>query len=112
MRELFRSKAGNYAADFSSGDLIRDDGLLQSEQEDIKTEVQCPVKMRKIEEVVQIEDQVEVLASGRPSLMGMNDAADEFFDVLEQADYENFGNEWPYGSSSEEHYLVLSCHQV
>ncbi|KAB1199642.1 Protein ENHANCED DISEASE RESISTANCE 2 [Morella rubra] len=105
LRELFRSKAGNYAAGFSSGDLIRDDGLLQSEQEDIKTEVQCPVKMRKIEEVVQIEDQVEVLASGRPSLMGMNDAADEFFDVFDQADYENFGNEWPYGSSSEEHYL-------
>ncbi|KAE7996975.1 hypothetical protein FH972_001651 [Carpinus fangiana] len=104
LRELFKAKAGNHSSEFSSGELLtRDIELPQSEKNDINTEVQCPVENRKIEEVVSIDDQMEIPLSGRPSLMGLNDAADEFFDVSEPAEYDHLENEWPCSFSEEEH---------
>lgn len=106
LRELFRAKAGNHSSEFSSGE------LPQSEKDDIKTEVQFPVEIRKIEEVISIEDHMEIPPSGRPSLMGLNDAADEFFDVFEPEDYDHLENEWPCSfGEEEEHSPVLTSHQ-
>lgn len=84
--------------------------MSQSKEEDIKTEVQSPEETGKIEETVSVEDEVEMPRSGRPSLMGLNDAADEFFDVSEPADCDNFENERSSGLT-EEHSPVLSSHQ-
>jgi len=103
LRELFRAKAGNYSSEFSSGEFTSDVGLSQSKEEDIKTEVQSPEETGKIEEAVSLEDEVEIPRSGRSSLMGLNDAADEFFDVSEPADCDNFENERPSGLTTEEH---------
>lgn len=110
LRELFKAKAGNHSSEFSSGELTRDIEFPYSEKNDIKTEVQCPVENRKIEEVVSIEDQMEIPPSGRPSLMGLNDAADEFFDVSEPAEYDHLENEWPCSFSEEEHSPVITSH--
>uniref|UniRef100_A0A5B7ALN1 Protein ENHANCED DISEASE RESISTANCE 2-like n=1 Tax=Davidia involucrata TaxID=16924 RepID=A0A5B7ALN1_DAVIN len=103
LRELFRAKAGNYSSEFSSVDLTRDIGLPQSEKEDVKTEIQNPQELRKIKED-KMEDEPDKLLSGSSSLMGLDDAADEFFDFPEPSDYEQLECDWHSDLSSELHY--------
>ncbi|KAJ7970446.1 Protein ENHANCED DISEASE RESISTANCE 2-like [Quillaja saponaria] len=93
LRELFKAKAGNYSSEFSSVELTEDIGLSQSDKEEIKTAVQFPEEKRKIEEVILAEDEVDKTPSGRASLMKLNDA-DEFFDVPEPTDFDQYENEW------------------
>lgn len=101
LRELFRAKAGNYtSSEYSSGELTRDIGLPQSEKEDIKSEV-VTHESKKIEEDNAKEDEVEKLPSTSASLMGLNDMADEFFDVPEPTDDDNLEHAWTSEPSPE-----------
>lgn len=80
--------------------------LSQSGKNNIKTEVQHPGEVRNIEEGLLVEDEVEK-PEGRASLKGLHDAADEFFDVPEPTEYDQFENEWSADLSMEQHSTVL-----
>ncbi|KAK9913229.1 hypothetical protein M0R45_037052 [Rubus argutus] len=101
LRELFGAKAGNYSSEFLSRELTRDIGLAHSDRDIIKTEFQSLEEVKKIEKVDLMEDEVE--KPGRASLKGMHDSADEFFDVPEPTEYDQFENEWPSELSMEQH---------
>ncbi|CAN6565811.1 unnamed protein product [Malus baccata var. baccata] len=101
LRELFRAKAGTSSPEFSSGDMSREIRLSQSGQQNIRTQVQHPGEVKKMEEGVLVEDEVEK-PEGRTSLKGLHDAADEFFDVPEPTEYDQFENEWPSDMSMEQ----------
>lgn len=96
---MFRTKLGNYpSSDFSSGELTNHVRLPQSEQ-DVKTEAQTLAEGKTGED---IEDrEVDKLPSEQSSLVGLNDAADEFFDVPEPSDYDQAENGWPPDFGSE-----------
>ncbi|XP_061347077.1 protein ENHANCED DISEASE RESISTANCE 2 [Gastrolobium bilobum] len=96
LRELFRTKAGNYPSEPII--MTKDIELPLSVKEDIKTEIS--VELSKIEELLVMKDEVDKEHSGRTSLMGLNDS-DEFFDVPESTDYDNFENEWHPDLTSE-----------
>ncbi|KAJ7975060.1 Protein ENHANCED DISEASE RESISTANCE 2-like [Quillaja saponaria] len=106
LRELFRAKAGTYSSEFSSDNLTKDIGLSQSNKEDIKTAVEFPEERRKIEEVIPEEDEEDKPSSGRASLMRLNDA-DEFFDVPEPTDFDQFENEWHSDLTAEQNSLSM-----
>ncbi|RVW97208.1 Protein enhanced disease resistance 2 [Vitis vinifera] len=99
LRELFRAKLGNYpSSDFSSGELTSNVRLPQSEQ-DVKTEAQTLAEEKTEED---IEDrEVDKTPSEHASLVGLNDAADEFFDVPEPSDSDLAENGWPSDFGSE-----------
>ncbi|CAI9091109.1 OLC1v1026045C1 [Oldenlandia corymbosa var. corymbosa] len=100
LRELFRAKTGQFSFEFSSEDLTSDISLPHSEIEEIKKEV-----LLKGIEVNNIDS--EVLPhppSGSSSLMGLNDAADEFFDVPEPSD-DDAEHGWIMRTSPEMHYM-------
>ncbi|KAG8380504.1 hypothetical protein BUALT_Bualt06G0022500 [Buddleja alternifolia] len=82
LRELFRAKSGNTGHDFLSGEFSIDIGVPKSEREEIKTEVGLKRTLNKTE----YEPSRQL--SGASSLTGLNDAADEFFDVPEPSDDE------------------------
>lgn len=105
LRELYGTKAGNYSTAFRSGEFSRDIGLAHSEKEITKTEFHSPLEVKKKEEVNPMEDEVE--KPGRASLKGMHDSADEFFDVPEPTDYDQFENEWSSEFIMEQHPTVL-----
>ncbi|KAA8550387.1 hypothetical protein F0562_002071 [Nyssa sinensis] len=93
LRELFRAKLGNYlSSDFSSGELTRDIRLSQSEN--IKVDVQNRAENGKTKEDMEEEEAVK-MPSEHSSLVGLNDATDEFFDVSEPLDYDQSENGWP-----------------
>ncbi|EXB51751.1 hypothetical protein L484_002656 [Morus notabilis] len=95
LRELFRAKSGSHSPELSAAQLTRDIVLPQSEKEDIKTKVQYTEEVQNMEEVSLMEDEMDRLVSGRKSLMELNDAEDEFFDVPEPTDSRLLENEWP-----------------
>ncbi|XP_030447897.1 protein ENHANCED DISEASE RESISTANCE 2-like [Syzygium oleosum] len=77
LRELFQAKTGNFSSNFSSGELTRnvmlhDDRLVESLKDG-----------RTVEEM---SDGSGKAPSEHASLVSLNDAADEFFDVLEPSD--------------------------
>ncbi|KAL8029782.1 hypothetical protein ABFX02_14G245900 [Erythranthe guttata] len=90
LRELFRAKLDCSASDFSSGELMSNNSMQQTRKE-LKVEVQARLESgRKSMD----EDMVKT-PSERSSLVGLNDAADEFFDVPEPIDYDQSENGWP-----------------
>lgn len=91
---MFKSKSEKFLLEYSSGELRRDIVLHQSEKEDIKKEV------HELEESIP-EDEAERPHSQTASLMEMQDAADEFFDVPEPSDYDQLENEWSSELSPE-----------
>ncbi|KAF8403070.1 hypothetical protein HHK36_011164 [Tetracentron sinense] len=102
LRELFRAKVGKYPSDVS-GELTRDIGLPCSEKEDIDVEVRTLAEKRKTEEEDLTEDEVEKSPSKPASLMELNDATDEFFDVPEPSEYDQSENGWLSDLSPELH---------
>lgn len=83
LRELFRAKLEKFpASDFSSGELAK---ITVHQNEDD----------RKVDEVDKVPP------SEHASLGGLNDAADEFFDVPEPSDNELTENGWGYDYGSE-----------
>lgn len=105
LRELFRAKLGNYpSSDFSSGELTSNVRLPQSEQ-DVKTEAQTLAEEKTEED---IEDrEVDKTPSEHASLVGLNDVADELFDVPEPSDSDLAENGWPSDFGSEMYSQVL-----
>ena len=112
LRELFKANAGNsFSGEFSSVEMTRDIGLLQSENGDIKMEDKNSEELIKIQD--KTEDEPENALSVTSSLMGLHDAADEFFDVLEpSSDDEHLENDWPTDLSTELCYPVLTTHHT
>ncbi|KAH6804025.1 Pleckstrin homology and lipid-binding START domains-containing protein [Perilla frutescens var. frutescens] len=92
LRELFRAKSESTSPEYLSGELAIDIGVPESEKEEIKTEVGSE----------RIQNKTDQATSGRPSgassLMGLNDAADEFFDVPEPSDDEEG---WPSNTNAD-----------
>ncbi|XWS07957.1 hypothetical protein CRYUN_Cryun41cG0035700 [Craigia yunnanensis] len=106
LRELFKAKQGNYSSECLSREWPRDTHLPQIEKVDIKSGTQSPKQIIKIEEDNLIENEEEKPPSGRVSLMGLNEAPDEFFDVPEASeftDYDHLESKWYTESSSELH---------
>ncbi|KAI3458973.1 hypothetical protein Pfo_015636 [Paulownia fortunei] len=99
LRELFRAKAGNTSHEFLSGELTIDIGVPDSEKEEIKTEVGLKRTQNKT------EDEASGQLSGASSLTGLNDAADEFFDVPEPSDDDLLENGWHSNTSPESCYV-------
>ncbi|XP_049933334.1 protein ENHANCED DISEASE RESISTANCE 2 isoform X2 [Nymphaea colorata] len=95
LREMFRAKLGSYPhADCSSSDMMRAvSPLSQSEQVD-KIELQSSTIQAVESEDSQAEESQEEAYIKPASLAGsfvqLNDAADEFFDVPEQSEFECF----------------------
>jgi hypothetical protein len=92
LREFFRAKLGGYTeTEFSSGELMREReiGLTQSQ---IKLEVNTQllsVKSKTDDSVTATnENLVNKNSSSTGSILQLNDAADEFFDVPDEAEYE------------------------
>ena len=95
LRELFRAKSGSNFSELVAEELTRDIGLPQCEKEDIKAEVQYTEEVKKTGQVPSMEVELDTPVSGRKSLMDLNDAADEFFDVPEPTDCGLLENDWP-----------------
>ncbi|XP_052176020.1 protein ENHANCED DISEASE RESISTANCE 2 isoform X2 [Diospyros lotus] len=91
LREYFRAKVGDYPpSDSSSGELTTDNRLAQNE--DVMVKVQTRAEIGKDKE--DMEEEVIKSPSEQASLMGLDDEADEFFDVSEPLDYNHLENDW------------------
>lgn len=88
LRELFSAKIGDYLPSDVSGELVKSKRLCQVEEE-IKLEVQT-----RLENGNNVADLEEEAVKTPSSLLGLNDASDEFFDVSEPLDYDQSENGW------------------
>ncbi|KAL4313056.1 hypothetical protein GQ457_01G044720 [Hibiscus cannabinus] len=103
LRELFKAKQGNYSPACLSLEWKSDTHLSQSQKEDVKIDSQNSNQMIKVKEDVPTEVESENAPSGRVSLLGLNEEADEFFDVLEEDEftyYDRLECEWSPEPSS------------
>ncbi|KAL4279189.1 hypothetical protein GQ457_03G027590 [Hibiscus cannabinus] len=101
LRELFKSKQGNYSSKFLSREWQRHIHLPQTEETDNNIDTESA---EKIEEDDLIENEMEKPASAHVTLMGLNEEPDEFFDVPEAsefADDDHSDSEWNTEPSSE-----------
>ncbi|XP_050212547.1 protein ENHANCED DISEASE RESISTANCE 2-like isoform X2 [Mercurialis annua] len=92
LRELFRTRLGTCPSDFSSGELARNSKLHQTEE------------IRRIGDGKTIEyrsEEFEKAPSEHASLVSLNDATDEFYDVPEPSDQEQSPNSWSYDFGPE-----------
>ncbi|KAL3656062.1 hypothetical protein CASFOL_000458 [Castilleja foliolosa] len=96
LREYYSAKAGNTCHEYSSRELIIDIGVVNSEKEEIKTEVGLKSMQNKT------ENESSDKLSGDSNLTGLVDAADEFFDV---PDYDLLENRWSSDTTKESCYL-------
>ncbi|XP_073021825.1 protein ENHANCED DISEASE RESISTANCE 2-like isoform X1 [Primulina eburnea] len=92
LRELFRAKLDCPHPDFSSNELMSSNSLQQSKNE-LKVEVGTWQENGNSKE--DVEEEIVKTPSEHSSLMGLHDAADEFFDVSEPLEYEQSENGWP-----------------
>lgn len=76
--------------------------------------MQQPVKELKVEVQARAENgqnkdmEDDTVKTPRSSLVGLNDAADEFFDVSEPLDYDQSENGWPSDFGQEMYSQVLT----
>lgn len=91
LRELFRAKQGNYVSDYSSGELARNVRLLHKEE---GTTVGVQTLTEDGQPKENISEEMDKSPSEHASLVGLNDAADEFFDVPEPSDCDDLENGW------------------
>lgn len=104
LRELFRAKLDCLSSDFSSGEMIKDSSSFQSTQE-LKIEVQN--RLENGQSKKNMEEEAVKTPSEHSSLFGLNDAADEFFDVSEPLDYDQSENGWNSDFAPEMYFQVL-----
>ncbi|KAK6156361.1 hypothetical protein DH2020_010609 [Rehmannia glutinosa] len=88
LREYFSAKAGNIDHEFLSGELTIVTEVADNENEAIKTEI----GIKKIHS--KTDDEASGHLSADSSLTGLDDTADEFFDVPEPSDYDMLENGW------------------
>ncbi|KAL5224761.1 hypothetical protein ABZP36_011400 [Zizania latifolia] len=102
LREFFRAKNGNCAClEFSSGELMRDMDRLPGENEQKK------IEMLSANESNRLEGPTEGSLGGSNrhlsstgSFVQLNDAADEFFDVPDESEYDQRESMWPSDEST------------
>lgn len=92
LRELFRAKMDCTSSNFSSGELMSNSNVQQKKM-DLKVDVQNRVENGQNRE--DMEEEVVKTPSEHSSLVGLNDATDEFFDVSEPLDYDQSETGWP-----------------
>ncbi|XP_009770311.1 protein ENHANCED DISEASE RESISTANCE 2 isoform X1 [Nicotiana sylvestris] len=92
LRELFRAKLGDCSSSYFLEEQMRNKRLHQIEE--VKVEIQNRLENRKNKADME-EEEVVKSPSEHASLMGLNDASDEFFDVSEPLDYDESENGWP-----------------
>jgi hypothetical protein len=92
LRELFRAKLGNYSSsEFSSGELRTNFSLHQNEG-DGEADARSLTGDGTTNE--NISEEVEKVPSEHASLVSLNDASDEFFDVPEPPYYDQSESDW------------------
>uniref|UniRef100_A0A452YGB1 Protein ENHANCED DISEASE RESISTANCE 2 C-terminal domain-containing protein n=1 Tax=Aegilops tauschii subsp. strangulata TaxID=200361 RepID=A0A452YGB1_AEGTS len=102
LRELFRAKNGNCACmEFSSGELMRDMGLPQGGNERTKIEMQSANECERLEGPVEgPQGGSNRHLSSTGSLVQLNDATDEFFDVPDESEYDQREAMWSSDEST------------
>ena len=108
LREFFRARNGNCAClEFSSGELTRDMGLPQGENERINLEIHQENENRRLEGPTEgsLGGSNRHLSS-TSSFVQLNDAADEFFDVPDESEYDQ--REIMFPSDESTHAVVSS----
>lgn len=96
LREFFRAKLNFTCSDYSSGELTREMGLPYSEKEHIKLEVQTTGENDKCADSAEAPQQSPSRqANTSGSFLQLNDAADEFFDVIDESDNDQTEVLWP-----------------
>ncbi|CAB4282774.1 unnamed protein product [Prunus armeniaca] len=99
LRELFRAKLGNYSSsEFSSGELRRNFRLPQNEGDG---EADVPTLTGNEGTKENIAEEVEKSPSEHASLISLNDASDEFFDVPEPPYSDQSETDWTPDFGSE-----------
>ncbi|XVF83200.1 hypothetical protein PTKIN_Ptkin16aG0114900 [Pterospermum kingtungense] len=103
LRELFKAKQGDYSSECLSREWPRDAHWPQIEKKHTKIGNESPKLTIKTKEDNLIENEVENPPSARSSLLGLNEAPDEFFDVPEasESEYDQLDSEWSPEPSSE-----------
>ncbi|KAJ8438412.1 hypothetical protein Cgig2_004522 [Carnegiea gigantea] len=109
LREMFLAKGGNHRCqELESGTSIQTIGLPTSEMQDTKTKVEAPADVEGTVDCNRLKDDVEKERSSTAAgLRDLNDASDEFFDVLEPSDFNDLECEWP---SDDDESLTPSFH--
>lgn len=116
LRELFKAKLGNCpSSDFSSGELVGNIRLHQTEG-DQRIDTQTPTDDGMTKKCM--NEEVDKTPSEHASLVGLNDPADEFFDVPEPSNYDQLENGWSSDFGPEmysqvpfitKYFLLLTC---
>ncbi|KAF3454986.1 hypothetical protein FNV43_RR05434 [Rhamnella rubrinervis] len=91
LRELFRAKLGYPSSDFSSGELTR---TIRLHQNDLDSRSDDRKVIEDGDSKGNISEEVVKTPSEHASLVSLNDAADEFFDVPEPSDYDQSEADW------------------
>ncbi|THU56149.1 hypothetical protein C4D60_Mb11t14210 [Musa balbisiana] len=108
LREFFRAKLGHSAfSDFSSDGLTREIVLPQTEEQ-IKLDMQSVDENNKIESFAKEIQMSSPKHAGNGSLHQLNDAADEFFDVLTEAEYDQT-EFWPADENMQTQLVQDQC---
>ncbi|CAL9069140.1 protein ENHANCED DISEASE RESISTANCE 2-like [Musa acuminata AAA Group] len=108
LREFFRAKLGHSAfSDFSSDGLTREIVLPQTEEQ-IKLDMQSVDENNKIESFAKEIQMSSPKHAGNGSLRQLNDAADEFFDVLTEAEYDQT-EFWPADENMQTQLVQDQC---
>lgn len=99
LRELFRAKLGNSpASNFSSGELMRSNGLSQSVKEEIKADMESVGETsRSLDSTEEPQKSPRRRTSSGRSFLQLNDPADEFFDFPDE-EYDQHETMWPSDS--------------
>ncbi|XP_060174295.1 protein ENHANCED DISEASE RESISTANCE 2-like isoform X1 [Lycium barbarum] len=100
LRELFRAKLGDCSSSYLLEKQVREKRLHQEVKAEIQTRLENGNSMADVEEEEE-EEEVAKAPSEHASLMGLNDASDEFFDVSEPLDYDQSENGWPSDFGTE-----------
>lgn len=112
LREFFRAKNGNCACmEFSSGELSRDMGLPQGGNGRTNIEMQSANESKRLEgpaEGPQGGSNRHLSSTG--SLVQLNDATDEFFDVPDESEYDQREAMW--SSDESTHASVSSLNRT
>ncbi|CAD5192606.1 unnamed protein product [Musa acuminata subsp. malaccensis] len=109
LREFFRAKLGNCAfSDFTLDGLTREIILPQIEEQ-IKLDMQTVDENSKIENFVEESQMSPPRHPGNGSSNQLNDAADEFFDVLTESEYDQTENYCPSDEGMQSQLIQDQC---
>ena len=103
LREMFKAKQGHGFTEFVSGEFMDTKSCVSN----INTRPLKIAAKRVDLELVKAED-MEKPSSPRNSLMDLNDASDEFFDVPEPSEFDSFIDNSPFSQGHSQVNLCLT----